>query len=200
VSLHVGDQGEIRFVRGDITEYSVDAIVNAANSDLLPGGGVCGAIHRAGGPAIAAECRKIRLERGPISIGKAVATTAGQLAAKCVIHAVGPVWHGGERAEAAVLASCYRESMRIADEMKLHSIAFPAISTGIFGYPVERAAGVALPTLVEGLRSAKHIALVFVVLFDKAALDTFATTAIAQRQPASGGPYKISIADFDSSL
>ncbi len=140
VDLHVGDPEGIRLERGDITEYPTDAIVNAANSELLPGGGVCGAIHRAGGPAIANECARIRSERGPLLPGQAVATTAGRLKAKYVIHTVGPVWHGGDQGEPEALSSCYRECMRIADESGLHSIAFPAISTGIFGYPVEQAA------------------------------------------------------------
>jgi len=170
--------------------------VNAANSELAPGGGVCGAIHRAGGPAIAEECRRIRAERGPVLPGQAVATPAGRLDAKYVIHAVGPVWNGGDDGEAEELSRCYSESMRIADELKLHSIAFPAISTGIFGYPVEQAAWVAVPTLVESLRAAKHVVLVVMVLFDKPTLDIFAKTALAQRKPASGHPYEVSIAQY----
>ena len=193
VMLRLGDPEEVRLVRGDITQYPADAIVNAANSELLPGGGVCGAIHHAGGPAIAEECRRVRSERGSLSPGQAVATTAGRLEAKYVIHAVGPVWQGGDHGEAEALSSCYRESMRIADELKLHSIAFPAISTGIFGYPVEQAAWVAIPTVVESLRSAKHLVFVSIVLFDKATLDAFASAATAQRQPASGNPYKVAI-------
>jgi O-acetyl-ADP-ribose deacetylase (regulator of RNase III) len=193
VHVHVGDPEGIRLVRGDLTQYPADAIVNAANCELLPGGGVCGAIHRAGGPAIAEECRRIFSERGPLQPGQAVATTAGQLGAKYVIHAVGPIWHGGDHGEAESLSSCYRESMRIADELKLHSIAFPAISTGIFGYPVEQAAWVAIPTVIEGIRSAKHLVFVSIVLFDKSTLDAFASAATAQRQPASGNPYKFAI-------
>ena len=193
VAVRVGDPGEVRLLRGDITEYPVEAIVNAANSELLPGGGVCGAIHHAGGPAIAEECRRIRSERGPLPPGQAIATTAGRLPAKYVIHTVGPIWQGGDHGETGVLSSCYRESMRVADELKLHSIAFPAISTGIFGYPVEQAAWVAIPSLIESLRSAKHVVLVSVVLFDKATLDAFATAAIAQRKPASGHPYEVLI-------
>jgi len=166
--------------------------VNAANSELLPGGGVCGAIHHAGGPAIA-ECRRVRSERGPLQAGQAVATTAGRLEAKYVIHAVGPVWHGGDCGEAEALSSCYRESMRIADGLKLHSIAFPAISTGIFGYPVEQAAWVAIPTVVESLRSASHLVLVSFVLFDQATFEIFATAAMDHRRPASGKPYEFLI-------
>lgn len=192
VHLHVGDPEGVRLVRGDLTQYPSDVIVNAANSELLPGGGVCGAIHRAGGPAIGEVCRRIRSERGPLSPGQAVATTAGLLQAKYVIHADGPVWHGGEHGEAEALSSCYRESMRIADELKLHSIAFPAISTGIFEYPVEQAARVAIPTVIENLRSAKHLVFVSILLFDKATLDAFAAAATAQRHP-SGNPYKVAI-------
>jgi O-acetyl-ADP-ribose deacetylase len=193
VTIQVGDPDQVRLERGDITQYSVDAIVNAANSELLPGGGVCGAIHHAGGPAIADECRRIRSERGPLLPGQAVATTAGSLPAKYVIHTVGPVWHGGDHGEAEILANCYRESMRIADELKLHSIAFPAISTGIFGYPVEQAARVAIPTLVESLPQTKHLVLVCVVLFDKSALDAFASATTAQRNAG----YKVVIASHD---
>jgi O-acetyl-ADP-ribose deacetylase (regulator of RNase III) len=155
---------------------------------------VCGAIHNAGGAAIADDCRRIRAERGSLLPGEAVASTAGRLDAKYVIHAVGPVWHGGDRGEAETLSRSYSQSMRVADELKLHSIAFPAISTGIFGYPVEQASWVALPTLIESLRSAKHLVLVSLVLFDKQRQDTFARTAFAQRKPASGHPYEVSIA------
>ena len=196
VMLRVGDPCEIRMLRGDITKYSAEAIVNAANSELAPGGGVCGAIHRAGGPAIAEECRRIRAERGPVLPGEAVATRAGRLDAKYVIHAVGPVWNGGDDGEAEELSRCYSESVRIADELELHSIGFPAISTGIFGYPVEQAAWVAIPTLIESLRAARHVVLVVMVLFDKQTLDTFAKTAFAQRKPASGHPYEVSIAQY----
>lgn len=196
LSLRIGDENhpdEVRFFRGDITRVQSDAIVNAANSELLPGGGVCGAIHRAGGPAIAEECRRIRAERGPIATGQAVATTGGQLPAKYVIHAVGPVWQGGSQGEPELLVSCYREAMRIADDLKLGFIAFPAISTGIFGYPVEQSAWVAIPTAIATLRSAKRLAVVEFVLFDKATLDTFSRVAMAQRRPASGRPYETMI-------
>jgi len=194
--LRVGDPYELRLERGDITTHRADAIVNAANSELLPGGGVCGAIHSAGGPAIGEECRRIRTERGALPTGQAVATTAGRLKAKYVIHAVGPVWHGGDHREAELLSSSYSESMRVADELKVHSIAFPAISTGIFGYPVEQAAWVAIPTLIQSLQSAKHLVLVSLVLFDKQTLDTFAKAALVQRKPASGHPYEVSIAQY----
>ncbi|MGB6387439.1 MAG: macro domain-containing protein [Terriglobales bacterium] len=192
--LRIGDPDQIRFLRGDLTEYYADAIVNAANSDLLPGGGLCGAINYKGGPEIFRECARIRQTNGPLTPGGAVATTAGLLPAKHVIHATGPVWEGGTHGEAEVLAKCYRESMRVADDMGLHSIAFPAISTGIFRYPVEQAAWVAIPTVIDGLATAKHLVLVSFVLFDNGTRDVFADTALAQRQPASGKPYEVSIA------
>lgn len=194
VGDRVGEPYEIRLQRGDITKSPAEAIVNAANSELLPGGGVCGAIHRAAGPTVAEECRRISSERGPLSHGEAVTTTAGNLSAKYVIHTVGPVWHGGNHGEARALANCHQESMRVADELKLSSIAFPAISTGIFGYPVDQAAWVAIPTLIESLRSARNLVLVFLILFDKQTLDIFADTALAQRKKASGHPYEVIIA------
>jgi len=196
VMLKVGESDEIRLLRGDLTKYAADAVVNAANSDLLPGGGVCGAIHRAGGRVIADECRRIRSQRGPVPPGQAVATTAGRLPAKYVIHAVGPIWQGGDRGEPEVLSSCYRESIRIAEELKLTSIAFPAISTGIFGYPLEEAARVAIPSIVESLRSAGRLVLVAMVLFDKTTLDVFAKAAMAHPQLTSGHPYEVSIKHY----
>lgn len=192
--LQVGDPDQIRLLHGDLTQYPADAIVNAANAELFPGGGVCGAIHRAGGPSIAEECRRIHSDHGSLRPGEAVATTAGKLPAKHVIHAVGPVWHGGQQGEAQVLAAAYRSSMEVADSLKLASIAFPAISTGIFGYPMEEAATVALTTLIARLQSAKSLVLVSIVLFDQPALDIFAKTAQTLRQPESGQPYAISFA------
>lgn len=150
----------------DITEQSTDAIVNAANSHLLGGGGVDGAIHRAGGPAILTECRQIVRKIGTLAAGKAVITTGGQLAAKRVIHTVGPIYRGGESGEAETLASCYRESVRLADEHGLTSVAFPAISTGAYGYPVSDAAPITVSTTVESLATAKHVRLCRFVLFD----------------------------------
>ena len=163
----------LELVHGDIPRETTDAIVNAANSELLPGGGVCGAIHRAGGPAIAEECRKLRAKRGPISPGHAVATSGGRLPARYVIHAVGPVWSGGASGEPEALASAYRESFRVADELGLKSIAFPAISTGIFGYPLRDAAQIAVETVRDVLLRAKNVSTVRFVVFDDAALRAY---------------------------
>src|ERR1700685_846901 len=128
----------------DITKETTEAIVNAANSTLLGGGGVDGAIHRAGGPSILEDCKRIVAEIGRLPAGKAVITTGGRLAAKYVVHTVGPIYRGGEQREAETLASCYRESIRIADDHGIHSLAFPSISTGAYGYPVHEAAAVAV--------------------------------------------------------
>ena len=141
----------IELVLGDITRQAVDAIVNAANSTLLGGGGVDGAIHRAGGPAILDACRAIRAERGDCPTGEAVLTGGGGLPARYVIHAVGPVWRGGDQGEPELLASCYRNSLRIAAEHGFESVAFPSISTGIYGYPVTLAAPTALSTVASFL-------------------------------------------------
>ena len=173
----------IELARGDITRETTDAIVNAANSELLPGGGVCGAIHRAGGPSIAEECGMIRANQGPVPPGGAAATKAGQLHAKYVIHAVGPVYQGGGRGEADVLASCYRESLRAADGLGLKSISFPAISTGIFGYPVPEAAKVALTAVADELPKLRFVQLVRFILFDQPTLDAF--TAASRQSLAS---------------
>ena len=151
---------------GDITEESTDAIVNAANSSLLGGGGVDGAIHCAGGPAILAECRQIVNKIGTLPAGKAVITSGGRLTARHVIHTVGPIYRGGERGEAEALGSCHRESIRVADEHALASVAFPAISTGAYGYPVTEAAPIAISATVQALASAKHVRLCRFVLFD----------------------------------
>jgi O-acetyl-ADP-ribose deacetylase len=142
-------EGRLIVAVGDITRLSVDAIVNAANSSLMGGGGVDGAIHGAGGPAILQACRGVRSERFPegMPAGEAVETTAGNLPARYVIHTVGPVWHGGSAGEEKTLESCYVRSLAIAEKLGLHSIAFPAISTGIYGFPRERAAVVVWKTL-----------------------------------------------------
>jgi O-acetyl-ADP-ribose deacetylase len=141
---------EIVLVRGDITEAEVDAVVNAANSGLLGGGGVDGAIHRRGGPEILAECKQLRATRYPdgLPTGQAVATTAGKLPARWVIHTVGPVYARSED-RSALLASCYRESLRVADELGAATVAFPAVSAGIYGWPLDDAARIAIGTVRE---------------------------------------------------
>ena len=137
--------GRLVVETGDITAVRVDAVVNAANSSLMGGGGVDGAIHRAGGPAILEECKKIRAEKYPggLPAGEAVATTGGRLPARHVIHTVGPVWHGGRSGEPETLARCYTRSLEVTAELGMSSVAFPAISTGVYGYPRELAARVA---------------------------------------------------------
>lgn len=141
----------IRLLQGDITKLKVDAIVNAANSSLLGGGGVDGAIHRAGGPAILEECRRIRDRQGSCATGEAVITTGGRLPAKYVIHTVGPVWNGGGRGEEELLARCYRNSLVLGVENGVQTIAFPNISTGIYGFPKDRAAEIAVRIVGEFL-------------------------------------------------
>jgi O-acetyl-ADP-ribose deacetylase (regulator of RNase III) len=158
---------KLTIVQGDITLQTTDAIVNAANSSLMGGGGVDGAIHRAGGPAILEDCRKIVAKQGRLPTGEAVITTGGNLKARHVIHTVGPVWHGGDRNEPQLLASAYRESLKLAAEHGLRSVSFPSISTGVYSYPVDRAAEVALKTVVSFLKeAATSIKEVVFVLFD----------------------------------
>ncbi|MGO9309027.1 MAG: O-acetyl-ADP-ribose deacetylase [Spirochaetia bacterium] len=158
--------GRLLVRTGDITRIEVDVIVNAANSGLLGGGGVDGAIHRAGGPAILEACRALRRERLPegLPAGEAVETTAGRLPARYVIHTVGPVWHGGSSGEARTLAACYRNSLALAAKLGASSIAFPAISTGVYGYPRDAAARVvwaALGTYCRENAAPRTITLVF---------------------------------------
>ncbi len=153
----------LSLVRGDITNEETIAIGNAANSRLVGGGGVDGAIHRAGGPSIMAECRKI----GGCPTGRAVLTGAGNLKAKYVIHGVGPVYRGGGRGEADQLKSVYAESLSIASENGIKSIAFPSISTGVYGYPIEEAARIALGTVIEFLEKDEVVKLVRFVLFSE---------------------------------
>jgi O-acetyl-ADP-ribose deacetylase (regulator of RNase III) len=152
----------------DITEETTEAIVNAANSYLLGGGGVDGAIHHAGGPSILQECKRIVAKIGTLPAGKAVITTGGRLPAKYVIHTVGPVYRGGKQREAETLASSYRESIRIANDHGIKSLAFPSISTGAFGYPVHEAAEIAVRAIVEALPPCAHVEHIRFVLFDLA--------------------------------
>lgn len=137
----------IQLIQDDITKLEVDAIVNAANSSLLGGGGVDGAIHRAGGPAILEECYKIRDKQGGCKVGEAVITTAGRMPSRFVIHTVGPVWNGGNKDEDRLLANAYKNSLQLAKEYSLKTIAFPNISTGIFHFPKDRAAKIAIETV-----------------------------------------------------
>ncbi|MEU2182113.1 O-acetyl-ADP-ribose deacetylase [Streptomyces thermolilacinus] len=163
----------LTLTRGDITRQHVDAVVNAANSSLLGGGGVDGAIHRAGGPEVLAECRALRASRygRGLPTGQAVATTAGQLPARWVIHTVGPVYQQDGSADPELLASCYRESLRVADELGARTIAFPAISTGVYRWPMDDAARIAVETVRAAETGAEEVRF---VLFDERAYDRFA--------------------------
>ena len=161
--------------QGDITDEVVDVIVNAANSGLLGGGGVDGAIHRAGGPSILAECRAIVGRQGGCPTGEAVITGAGLLRARHVVHTVGPVWQGGNRGEAALLASAYRNSLALAAQHAARTIAFPSLSTGIYGYPVELAAPLALAVARDYALARDTFAEIRFILFSPATLATFAT-------------------------
>lgn len=145
--------GSIEVLHGDITKIETDAIVNAANTSLLGGGGVDGAIHKAGGPAILEQCRKIRARQGSLKVGAAVYTTAGNLPAKYVIHTVGPVWNGGNKQEAELLEASYLSSLKLAIELGCASISFPNISTGIYGFPKEQAATIAVNTACAFLKA-----------------------------------------------
>lgn len=179
MQIPVGTGKRIELVQGDITREAIDAIVNAANGELTVGGGVCGAIHRAGGPAIAEECQAIIAQRGPLAAGEVAITTGGHLPARRVIHAVGPIWQGGAQGEPEALARCYREAIRLADAEGLTGIAFPSISTGIYGYPVHLAAPVALAAAREALEAARTVTTVRFVLFDDATLNAYQAAAEA---------------------
>jgi O-acetyl-ADP-ribose deacetylase (regulator of RNase III) len=170
------NQVVLSIVQGDITRQATDAIVNAANSSLMGGGGVDGAIHHTGGPAILEECKQIVASQGRLPTGQAVITTGGNLRAKHVIHTVGPVWHGGSRGEEELLASAYRESLRLAEEHNLSSVSFPSISTGAYGYPMEQASKVALKTVADFLRKGStSLKEVVFVLFDSRTFEAYST-------------------------
>jgi O-acetyl-ADP-ribose deacetylase (regulator of RNase III) len=156
----------LRIVQGDITKLDTTAIVNAANSSLLGGGGVDGAIHRAGGPQILAECQQIRARQGGCKTGEAVLTSGGRLPAAYVIHTVGPVWNGGQKGEPDLLANCYRNSLQIALDHRLASVAFPGISTGIYGYPKAEAAALAVREVQQWLAAHEWPQEVVLVAFD----------------------------------
>jgi O-acetyl-ADP-ribose deacetylase (regulator of RNase III) len=163
----------ITLLQGDITKLKVDAIVNAANSSLMGGGGVDGAIHRAGGPVILDECRQIVARQGRCATGEAVITSGGNLPAKLVIHTVGPVWHGGNNNEADLLRNAYLNSLKLAVENGVETIAFPNISTGVYGYPKEKAAEIAVRTVTEFLRENKQLQQVYFVCFDEENLQIY---------------------------
>ena len=157
----------IEVIKGDITKLAVDAIVNAANSSLMGGGGVDGAIHRAGGPAILEECRKIVAKQGSCKTGEAVITTAGKLPSKFVIHTVGPVWNGGNKNEPQLLANCYQNSLQLAVDNQCKTIAFPNISTGVYRFPKDKAAEIAVKTVSDFLGRSNKIEKVIFVCFDE---------------------------------
>ena len=174
----------------DITRETSDAIINAANSSLLGGGGVDGAIHRAAGPEILEECRRIVTQIGHLPAGQAVITSGGRLKAKHVIHTVGPIYRGHQD-DAATLAGCYRESIHLAEKRGLQSISFPSISTGAFGYPVHDAASVAVASVLEELESANTVRHIRFVLFDVATLNAYTSAAERLLQDPDKTPYTI---------
>jgi O-acetyl-ADP-ribose deacetylase (regulator of RNase III) len=190
------DSGKIIEFYGpaDITKETTDAIVNAANSSLLGGGGVDGAIHRGGGPSILKECQRIVTEIGQLPAGRAVITTGGRLPAKYVIHTVGPIFSGGQRGEAVTLASCYRESIRLAEDHAVTSVAFPSISTGAYLYPVTEAAKIAVSATVESLRLTTHVRLVRFVLFDVRTLEAYSRAAEKLARSQSGPSIRLETA------
>lgn len=158
---------KIEVIKGDITKIKVDAIVNAANSSLLGGGGVDGAIQRAGGSAILLHCKKIIQKQGGCRTGQAVITTAGNLSAEFVIHTVGPIWHGGNHDEEKELAACYKSSLQLASENNCNSVAFPNISTGVYGFPKDKAAEIAVTTTIQFLSENKIPEKVIFVCYDE---------------------------------
>lgn len=158
---------KINVIKGDITAQKVDAIVNAANSSLMGGGGVDGAIHRAGGPEILEECKTIVARQGRCKTGEAVITTAGNLPARFVIHTVGPIWNGGKNGEPQLLANCYRNSLQLAADNGCKTVAFPAISTGVYRFPKEEAAAIAVKTVTDFLSADNEIEKVIFVCFDE---------------------------------
>lgn len=172
----------LTLIQGDITRQDTDAIVNAANSSLMGGGGVDGAIHRAGGPAILEECRQIVSRQGSLPAGQAVITTAGNMKARYVIHTVGPIWRGGSGGEAGLLASAYHESLKLAAENGIASISFPSISTGAYSYPLNEAANIAIETVVSFLGDTTSIKKVVFVLFNSEILEAYAA-ALEQIKP-----------------
>jgi O-acetyl-ADP-ribose deacetylase len=166
---------ELIVIQGDITKIEADAIVNAANTSLLGGGGVDGAIHRAGGPQILEDCRAIVARQGSCAVGEAVITRAGRLPARHVIHTVGPVWNGGHKGEPELLANCYRNSLLLAEEHQLARIAFPGISTGVYRFPKDKAAEIAVNTVRGMSDRLTHVQEVVFVCFDEESLGLYRT-------------------------
>jgi len=177
VRYRIGPEATLELVMGNITDETTDAIVNAANSSLLGGGGVDGAIHKAAGPALLAECKKIREQRGPLPPGQAVTTSGANLKARYVIHTVGPVWQGGKVNEPQILESCYCHCMEQAYSKFCTSVSFPSISTGAFGYPVGPAAQIALRAIADLLHEPKSVKRVRFVLFDQHTYKAYTTAA-----------------------
>jgi O-acetyl-ADP-ribose deacetylase (regulator of RNase III) len=173
------DKASVRLIKGDITEATTDAIVNAANSSLMGGGGVDGAIHRKGGPKILEECKKIRTTEWPqgLPTGKAVITSAGNLKSRYVIHTVGPVWFGGERGEPELLKQAYQSSLGLAVAKGLKTVSFPSISTGAYGYPIRDASQVALKAVKEFLAERDKLDEVAFILFSDQALEAYLIAA-----------------------
>jgi O-acetyl-ADP-ribose deacetylase (regulator of RNase III) len=169
------NQARLAIIQGDITRQATEAIVNAANSGLMGGGGVDGAIHRAGGPAILEECQQIVARQGRLPTGRAVITTGGNLPARYIIHTVGPIWQGGNKGEAALLESAYRESLKLAAAKKLASVSFPSISTGAYGYPLAEAANIAIKTVVSFLKKDSSLKEAVFVLFDARSYEAYAS-------------------------
>lgn len=180
------NQTRLILTQGDISTQKVDAIVNAANSTLLGGGGVDGAIHRAGGPLLLADCKQLRATKYPdgLPTGEAVSTTAGRLDARRVVHTVGPIWRGGSQNEAQLLAAAYRNSLRVVAEEGLHTVAFPSLSTGAYGYPKREAARIAVAAVADFLRSETTLHEVRFVLFSEEDLKVFsdALNEVCQRR------------------
>jgi O-acetyl-ADP-ribose deacetylase (regulator of RNase III) len=178
VTYNVG-KAKVQIIRGDITDQETDAIVNAANSTLMGGGGVDGAIHRKGGPKILEECKKIRLTQYPegLPTGKAVMTSGGNMKAKYVIHTVGPIWRGGNSGESELLSDAYKNSLKLAVTKGLKTISFPSISTGAYGFPIEKASKIALEAVKSFLESEDGLELVVCVLFSQSDFDTYIRVA-----------------------
>ena len=173
----IGTKAALELVVGNIIDETTDAIVNAANSSLLGGGGVDGAIHRTAGPALLEECKRIREQRGLLPAGQAVTTSGANLKARYVVHTVGPVWQGGTRNEPQVLESCYCHSIEEANRKSCASVSFPSVSTGAFGYPVDAAAQIAIRTVADLLQAPAWVTLVRFVLFDERTFKAYARAA-----------------------